>query len=80
MATTKKKTTTRKTSPKKEEAPKRWKVGKIPVAYADLYSAYRLRNETKPDEENNRFYFGGFWQTEREAQAVADKYNEEGKN
>ena len=77
MAATK--TTKRKTAPKKTEAPKKWKVGLIPVAYATLFSAYKLRDESKPDEENNRFYSGGFWQTKKEAQDLADTYNKEGK-
>ena len=78
MATTKKTTTKKKPAPKKTE-PKKWKVGQIPVAYATLFAAYKLRDESKPDEENNRFYCGGFWQTEKEAQALADRYNKEGK-
>lgn len=77
--TTKKKNTTKKSAPKKAEAPKRWEVARIPVAYATLFAAYKLRDESKPDEENNRFYCGGFWQTEKEAQALADRYNKEGK-
>ena len=76
MAATK--TTKKKPAPKKTE-PKKWKVGQIPVAYATLFAAYKLRDESKPDEENNKFYCGGFWQTEKEAQALADRYNKEGK-
>ena len=76
MAATK--TTKKKPAPKKTE-PKKWKVGQIPVAYATLFAAYKLRDESKPDEASNRAYRGGFWSTEKEAQNIADRYNEENK-
>ena len=73
--TTKRKTTTKK----KAETNKTWKIGMIPVAGGELFSAYKLKDESKPDEASNRAYQGGFWNTEKEAQNVADRYNEENK-
>lgn len=75
MATTKKKTTPKKKAAKKTEAPKKWRVAEIPVAEKPLYTAYKLRDESRPDEPGNRVYKGGLWQTEKEAQDLADNYN-----
>lgn len=78
MATTKKATTKKKTTPKKE-IKKTWKIAPVPVAGGTLWSAYKLRNADRPDEDGNREMRGGFWQTAKEAQNLADLWNEEGK-
>lgn len=76
MAT--KKTAKKKATPKKDVV-KTWKVAPVPAAGGALWSAYKLRNENRPDEDGNREMCGGFWQTAKEAQNLADLWNEEGK-
>ena len=79
MATTKKTTPKKKATKKEPEVKRTWKVAEIPVAGTALYSAYKLRDESKPDEDGNRLYMGGLWQTFAEAQKLADNYNKLGK-
>lgn len=69
MGRTKKKTDVRQT----------WKVTTKPVADKEMYICYKLKDETKPDEESNRQYKGGLWTTKKEAEILAKLYNEEGK-
>lgn len=66
--------TVKKTAPKKI-----WKVAPVSVAGATLYTAYRLKDETMPDEPGNRINKGGLWQTKKEAENLAKTWNEEGK-
>lgn len=63
---------------KKKAAPKTWLVAPVQVAGATLYTAYRLKDETKPDEAGNRINKGGLWQTKKEAENLAKLWNEEG--
>ena len=51
----------------------------VPVAGATLYTAYKLKDETRPDEAGNRIHKGGLWQTKKEAENLAKLWNEEGK-
>ena len=44
-----------------------------------LYTAYRLKDETLPDEPGNRINRGGLWQTKKEAENLAKTWNEEGR-
>ena len=68
-------TTTKKKSTPKKDVKQTWKVTTVPVAGATLYTAYKLKDETRPDEAGNRIHKGGLWQTEKEAQDLADNYN-----
>lgn len=68
-----------RTTKKKAATEKKWKVMEAPVAYAKLWAAYKLKDETKNDVPSNRTIKGGFWSTKKEAQDLADRYNEEGK-
>ena len=79
MATTKKTTTKKKATKKEPEVKRAWKVDGIPVAGTMLFSAYKLRDENGLDEDGNRIYKGGLWQTFAEAQKLADNYNKSGK-
>ena len=72
-------TTTKKKSAPKKEAKKVWMVTTVPVAGATLYTAYKLKDETRPDEAGNRIHKGGLWQTKKEAENLAKLWNEEGK-
>lgn len=75
--TTKKKAATK--APQKAPAKRKWLVVPVPVAGKYLYSVYKLRDESKPDEDGNREMHGGLWQTKKEAENLAKLWNEEGK-
>lgn len=64
---------------KKTDIKQTWKVTSKPVADKEMFICYKLRDETKPDEEGNRIYKGGLWTTKKEAELLAKLYNEEGK-
>lgn len=64
---------------KKAATKKVWKVASVPVAGTVLYTAYRLKDETLPDELGNRINRGGLWQTKKEAENLAKTWNEEGR-
>lgn len=72
-------TTTKKKAAPKKDVKQTWKVTTVPVAGATLYTAYKLKDETKPDELGNRVHKGGLWQTKKEAENLAKLWNEEGK-
>lgn len=72
-------TTTKKKAAPKKDVKKVWMVTTVPVAGATLYTAYKLKDETRPDETGNRIHKGGLWQTKKEAENLAKLWNEEGK-
>lgn len=72
-------TTTKKKSAPKKDIKQAWKITTVPVAGATLYTAYKLKDETRPDEAGNRIHKGGLWQTKKEAENLAKLWNEEGK-
>lgn len=71
--------TTKKKAALKKGVKQTWKVVPVPVAGSMLYTAYKLKDETKPDEAGNRIHKGGLWQTEAEAKKLAKLWNDEGK-
>lgn len=64
---------------RKREVKEIWKVKEKPVADKHMYICYRLKDESKPDEEINRVYKGGLWTYEKEARDLAKRWNESGK-
>jgi len=73
------KTTTKKRTTKKTEVKQTWKVKEVPTAGGIMYTAYKLKDEAKPDEDGNHVTYGGIWTYKAEAEKLAKALNEEGK-
>ena len=54
-----------------------WKVRTVQVAGSSFYEVYRTTDAAR--EKDRVETYGGYWTTEREAAALADRLNEEGK-
>ena len=54
-----------------------WRVTANPVAGKMLYGVYRLRDVSGIDHSGNRETKGGYFNTREEAEALAERLNEE---
>lgn len=52
-----------------------WKVRTVQVAGSTFYEVYRITDAAREKDRVERF--GGYWTTEKEAAALADRLNEE---
>lgn len=59
--------------------PSEWRVTSNLIGGAPWYGVYRLRDKEATDENGNREYAGGYFPTKKEARALADELNKEGK-
>jgi hypothetical protein len=57
----------------------KWRVMAVDVAGRTFYQAYRLLDLCAENTRKNRETQGGYYQTEKEAQNIADLLNAEGK-
>ena len=55
----------------------KWKVHTVELAGNTFFEVYRSTDAAS--KKNREETFGGYWTTEAEARALADKLNEEGK-
>ena len=54
-----------------------WKTRTVSVAGSTFYEVYRTTDAAR--EKDRVETYGGYWTTEKEAAALADRLNEEGK-
>lgn len=57
--------------------PSEWRVTCNPVAGKMLYGVYRLRDKDEVDHSGNRETRGGWYETKKEAEALARRLNTE---
>lgn len=55
-----------------------WKVDIRTVAGKTFYQVFRLRDVTEEDTDKNRDTYGGLWETEAEADGLAEVLNRSG--
>lgn len=57
-----------------------WRVMERPVAGRTFYQVYRLNDVCADNTEKNRETWGGYYDSEADALALAEKMNEEAKH
>lgn len=57
----------------------KWKVTCNPIGDGYMYAVYRLRDVNEIDHSGNREFGSHYMRSKEEAQAIADRLNEEGK-
>ncbi|MCM1168051.1 MAG: hypothetical protein NC401_18870 [Ruminococcus sp.] len=55
----------------------KWQVSSQFIGEKKIFTVYRLRDTSEVDHSGNREYEGGCYDSEAEAQSVADKLNKE---